>query len=252
MTGSCAERDAPTVEACIRKDLAACYRLIALQGWDDLIYTHVSAHVPGPKPAFLINPIGLMFEEIRASDLVKVDLEGRVLERSPRRINAAGFVIHSAVHAARPDAGCVIHLHTAAGVAVSALEAGLLPLNQSAIGVAVDMAYHKFEGPALHLEERERLIADLGDRNTMILRNHGTLTVGATVAEAFHRMYFLERACEMQALTLGMGQPLHHPADEAIEATARITRTISSEMVLEHAWPALLRRLDRVSPGYRE
>lgn len=245
-------QEAAALEARIRVDLAACYRLIALRGWDDLIYTHISAHVPGPEPAFLINPIGLMFDEIRASDLVKVDLEGRILEPSPRNINAAGFVIHSAVHAARPDAGCVIHLHTPAGVAVSALEAGLLPLNQSAIGVATDMAYHEFEGPALHLEERERLVADLGTCSAMILRNHGTLALGPTVAEAYHRMYFLERACEIQILTLGMGQPLHHPAAEAVEVTAEVTRSISGRMIHNHAWPALLRRLDRVSPGYAD
>jgi len=233
-------------------DLAACYRLIALYGWDDLIYTHVSAHVPGPEPAFLINPIGLMFDEIRASDLVKVDLQGRVLDASSKSINAAGFVIHSAVHAARSDAGCVVHLHTPAGVAVSALAAGLMPLNQSAIGVATDMAYHEFEGPALDLEERERLVADLGSRNAMILRNHGTLTLGPSVPEAFHRMYFLERACEIQTLTLGMGQALHQPAAQAIEATQEVTRSISRSMVHDHAWPALLRRLDRVSPGYRD
>nr|WP_314437216.1 class II aldolase/adducin family protein [uncultured Brevundimonas sp.] len=236
----------------VRVDLAACYRLVAHFGWDDLIYTHISAHVPGRERRFLINPLGMMFDEIRASDLVVVDLDGVRANATDSPINEAGFVIHSAVHAARPDVGCVLHLHTPAGMAVSALKDGLLPLNQSAMGVAADLAFHDFEGPALHLDERERLVADLGAKNTMILRNHGTLAVGATVAEAFHRMYFFERACATQALTLSMGQPLNAASPEAIAATEAVTRSISGGMVRDFTWPALLRMLDRKDSSYRD
>ena len=185
-----------------RLDLAATYRLVALYGWDELIFTHISARVPGPEHHFLVNPYGMLFEEITASTLVKVDMDGAVVGASEFPVNPAAFTIHSAVHMSRADAGCVIHLHTLDGVAVSAQEQGLLPLDQHAMLLLGDLAYHDYEGVALDLDERERLIADLGERNVMILRNHGTLTVGKTCADAFMRMFFLERACAIQTRAL--------------------------------------------------
>src|ERR1700738_4602296 len=179
-----------------RVDLAAAYRLVAHYGWDALIFTHISARVPGPDHHFLINPYGLLFGEMTASNLLKVDLDGNLVEPTPYFFNPAGFTIHSAVHAAREDAKCVLHLHTVAGVAVSCQEHGLLPINQTAMLLNGQIAYHEYEGVALELDERPRLVADLGTKNAMILRNHGTLAVGPTVAEAFLLMYFLERACE--------------------------------------------------------
>ena len=185
-------------ERAVRIDLAACYRLVALYGWDDLVFTHISARVPGPEHHFLINPYGMMFEEITASSLVKVDADGNALGNSPYAVNPAGFTIHSAVHEVREDAGCVIHLHTPDGTAVATSSTGLLPLNQTAQLVLPDLAYHDYEGVALDLDERPRLQRDLSRHNIMLLRNHGTLTVGRSVAEAFLRMYLLERACTMQ------------------------------------------------------
>lgn len=193
-------------EWALRVDLAAAYRLVALYGWDDLIFTHLSARVPGPEHHFLINPYTHMFEEITASSLVKIDIDGNKVSDSPAPVNRAGFVIHSAIHAAREDAMAVLHLHTPHGQAVSAMAEGLLPHTQTAMIAGRDVAYHDFEGIATDLDERERLVADLGDRHAMILRNHGTLTVGSTVAQAFIRMYFLERACEAQVLMLSAGR----------------------------------------------
>ncbi len=181
-----------------RVALAACYRLVALYGWDDLIFTHISARVPGPEHHFLINPYGWLFSEITASSLVKVDLDGRKVDASPHEVNPAGFTIHSAIHAARDDAHCVLHVHSVNGVAVSAQRDGLLPLSQHAMFALASLAYHDYEGVALNEDEKPRLVRDLGDRRSLILRNHGLLTVGRTVAEAFVAMYFLEAACMMQ------------------------------------------------------
>ncbi len=233
-----------------RVDLAAVYRLVALYGWDDMIFTHISARVPGPEHHFLINPYGLLFSEITASSLVKVDLEGEIVSPTSYFINPAGFTIHSAVHAAREDALCVIHLHTDQGVAVSAQKEGLLPLSQHALIVLPTLAYHDYEGIALDLDERERLVKDLGDKNLMLLRNHGTLAVGGTAAQAFMAMFYLERACMQQVMALSAGRDrvLHAP-DEAQETVrGQVTRGPGATGGL--AWPGLLRRLDKESPGY--
>lgn len=238
-------------EAELRRDLAAAYRLVALFGWDDLVATHISVRLPEPN-AFLINPFGMLFDEIRPADLVKVDLDGAVLSPTPWKVNHAGFVIHSAIHAARHDALCAVHLHTLDGVAVSTLEAGLLPLNQTAMLVASDLAFHEYEGVASNLDERARLVADLGDKNAMFLRNHGTLAVGRTVAEAFTTMYHLETACSIQVRALGMGRPLHPVAPEVIATVARFGPMGGLEMVARDlVWPALLRKLDRLDPEWR-
>ncbi len=240
--------DIPETEWQIRVDLAACYRLVELFGWSDLIATHISARLPG-RDAFLINPFGMAFDEITASSLITIDLDGNVIGTSACNVNKAGFTIHSAVHQVRHDAGCVMHLHSADGMAVSALEEGLLPLNQTAMLLTGDIALHEYEGPALHLEERERLQRDLGERHLMLLRNHGTLALGATVAEAFVRMHMLERACSAQVRTLGMGRPLH----AVLESARLITEAMGVGAMARYgalAWPALLRRLDRELPGY--
>ena len=235
-------------------DLAAAYRLVALYGWDDLIFTHLSARAPGPEHHFLINDYSLMFEEITASNLLKIDLEGNKVGDAPGAVNRAGFVIHSAIHAAREDALAVIHLHTPHGQAVSAMKEGLLPHTQTAMIAHHDVAYHDHEGIADALEERERIVADLGDRNALILRNHGTLAVGSSVAEAFVRMYFLERACEVQVLMLSAGRAgLNDPPAGAVETVKAQARSPQARVIAEHvAWPALLRKLDRIDPGYRD
>lgn len=247
---------APTpAELETRRDLAACYRLVAHHGWDDLLATHLSAKIPGEE-AFLINPFGLMFDEITASSLVKVDLDGNILQPTAYPVNRAGFVIHSAVHAVRADAGCVMHLHTRDGVAVSAVEGGLLPLNQTAMIVRDTLAFHAYEGVAVDEAERARLAADLGACKLMLLYNHGTLSVGASVAEAFLQIYMLEWACAAQVRTLAMGLPLHAASDEVIAKTGREFGLDNRAMVEGYArnllWPALLRKLDRVSPGYAD
>ncbi len=236
-----------------RVNLAACYRLIAYYGWDDLVDTHISARVPGPEHHFLINPYGLMFDEITASSLVKVDLDGNQLTESPFSINPAGFTIHSAIHEVREDAGCVIHLHTPDGTAVASCTEGLLPLNQTAQLVTFDLAYHDYEGIALDHDERPRLQRDLGSKNHMLLRNHGTLTVGRSVASAFERMFHLERACTMQVRTRMLGSVVY-PVDPAV--IDKNTRLLSNPERQELrsttlVWPALLRKLDRLDPGYR-
>lgn len=233
-----------------RVELAAAYRLVAHFGWDDLIFTHISARVPGPEHHFLINPYGLLFNEIDASSLVKVDLDGVVVDASTSPINPAGFTIHSAVHAAREDAMCVMHLHTIAGVAVSAQKNGLLPLNQTAMLVSGHLSYHEYEGVALDLGERPRLVADLGTNDAMILRNHGTLTVGASVPAAFLTMYFLERACAMQVATLAGGGAVHHPAD-AVKALVALQASGSRASLDRLAWAPLIRLLDRTDPSYK-
>ena len=241
-------------EAAIRVDLAACYRLVALNGWDDLIFTHISARVPGPEHHFLINPYGMMFEEITASSLIKIDMQGKAIGASPYPVNPAGFTIHSAVHEVREDAGCVMHLHTPDGTAVSTSQEGLLPLNQTAQLVLPDLAYHDYEGVALDHDERPRLQRDLGAKNIMLLHNHGTLAVGRTCAEAYLRMYFLERACTMQVRTRMLGgQESDHPtAPAVIEKNAALARSGGLSMLAQKlVWPALLRKLDRVDPGFR-
>jgi ribulose-5-phosphate 4-epimerase/fuculose-1-phosphate aldolase len=233
-----------------RVDLAAAYRLVAHYGWDDLIFTHISARVPGPEHHFLINPYGMLFSEITASSLVKVDLDGNVVEPTPYFINPAGFTIHSAIHAAREDAKCVLHLHTPGGVAVSCQEEGLLPLNQTAMLVRDQIAYHEYEGVALLLDERPRLVADLGEKNLMLLRNHGTLAVGPTVGEAFLAMYFLERACATQIAALAGGVQLHYPSPEVIDVVKR-QATVGIPQVAKLAWDAQLRLLDAKDPSYK-
>ena len=233
-----------------RIDLAAAYRLVAHYGWDDMIFTHISARVPGPDHHFLINPYGMLFSEITASSLIKVDLDGNIVEPTPYFFNPAGFTIHSAVHAAREDAKCVLHLHTVAGVAVSCQEDGLLPLNQTAMLLNDQIAYHEYEGVALLLDERPRLVADLGEKNAMLLRNHGTLTVGATVGEAFLTMYFLERSCATQVALLAGSVPLHYPSPEVQEVVKR-QATVGVAPVAKLAWDAQLRMLDAKDPSYK-
>ncbi len=243
-------------EWAMRVDLAACYRLVDLFGWSDLLGTHVSARVPGEEGAFLINPYGLLFEEITASSLVKVDEEGNILSTTDRHINPAGFVIHSAIHVARPEVACALHTHTPAGVGVATQKDGLLPLTQHALAVIAHIAYHDYEGIATDPSERERLVRDLGDANVLVLRNHGLLTVGRTVAEAFVWMYRAERACRMQlAFQQAGAEPVAIPAEVQEVTIARNRKANSPEghrPIGVHEWPALLRKLDHVDPSYRE
>jgi ribulose-5-phosphate 4-epimerase/fuculose-1-phosphate aldolase len=247
MSTAAISRAPDTAEASLRRDLAAAYRLVSLFGWDDLVATHISVRLPDHR-GFLINPFGMLFDEIRPKDLVKVDMDGTLLEPTEWMVNEAGFVIHSAIHQAREDALCVMHLHTQDGVAVSCLEEGLLPLNQTAMLVARDVAYHDFEGIAVNLEERARLAADLGDKSLMILRNHGTLAIGTSVGDAFQSMYQLETACSIQVRALGMGRAIHEPSEGSI------TQVSSQRPMIRRgagiSWRALLRKLDRVAPGW--
>jgi ribulose-5-phosphate 4-epimerase/fuculose-1-phosphate aldolase len=235
-----------------RVDLAAAYRLVANYGWDDLVFTHISARVPGPEHHFLINPYGMMFEEITASSLVKVDLEGNIVMATSYQINPAGFTIHSAVHAAREDALCVLHLHTDYGIAVSAQADGLLPISQQSLFALSSLAYHNYEGLALNDEEKPRLVADLGKKTSLILRNHGLLTVGQTVAEAFMSMFLLERACKIQILAQSGGAKLMRVSDDILEQipaqVAMVTHGGGGQLI----WPGLLRKLDRMGAGYRD
>ena len=232
-------------EIAVRRDLAAAYQLCALFGWDDLVYTHISARVPGPDHHFLVNPLGLGFDEITASSLIKIDLDGNVIgDSGGYEPNAAGFVIHGAIHSTRENAGCVMHLHTEAQMALSTLPEGLLPLTQHAMRLYGRISYHDYEGIALSSGERVRLIADLGDSTAMILRNHGSLTVGATVAQAFVEMFYLEKAARSQLLAQATGQPLIISPRETIELTARQWQ---SQLDSGIEWPALLRRLERAA-----
>jgi ribulose-5-phosphate 4-epimerase/fuculose-1-phosphate aldolase len=235
-------------EWAVRCDLAALYRLVALHGWDDMVYTHISARVPGPEHHFLINPYGMFFEEITASSLVKIDLEGEIVEPTPYAVNPAGFTIHSAIHEARDDARFVLHLHTNAGVAVSAQKDGLLPLSQHALIALPFLSYHEYEGIALDLGERERLVRDLGQKHLMLLWNHGTLAVGETAADCWLGIYFLERACQMQVQALSGGRDNVRIAP--IEAQETVRQQMSRGMGGKLAWPGCLRKLDRESPGY--
>ncbi|HEX8418909.1 MAG TPA: class II aldolase/adducin family protein [Sphingomonas sp.] len=236
-----------------RVDLAAAYRLVALYGWDDLIFTHLSARVPGPEHHFLINPYDMMFEEITASSLVKIDVHGQPVGKTDHPVNPAGFTIHSAIHMARDDAAAVMHLHTPHGQAVSAMEFGLLPHTQTSMIAGHDVAYHDYEGIATDLEERERLVADIGTKNAMILRNHGTLAVGESVGACFLRLYFLERACEAQVLMLSAGREnLNNPPQGVDDKVANQSNPKGMGMLAERlAWPALLRKLDRIDPSFR-
>ena len=227
-----------------RIDLAAAYRLVALYKWDDLVFTHITVRVPDAEDQFLINPYGLFFDEITASSLVKIDLQGRKVQDSPFEVNPAGFVIHSAIHAARHDARCVMHTHTLNGVAVSAQRAGLLPISQHSMFSLASLGYHDFEGPALNDDEKPRLVADLGDKSALILRNHGLLTVGETVADAFVAMYYLEASCAIHVRAQAGGELIPVPKEVLDQA---VSRTRQGPRV----WPGLLRRLDRLDPSYK-
>ncbi len=233
-----------------RVDLAACYRLIADFGWDDLVFTHVSARVPGTHD-FLINPYGFMFEEITASSLVRVDLEGRKTLDSPYEINPAGYTIHSAIHAAREDAGCVLHVHTVAGVAVSAQKEGLLPISQPATLVMTSLSYHDYEGLAMNPDEKPRLQTDLGNTRNMILRNHGLLTVGRSVADAFLAMFVLQRACEAQVLAQSGGAELIKVPQAVLDTVPEYSRQVMRGSGSNLVWPALLRKMDRLDSSFR-
>ncbi len=235
----------------LRVDLAACYRLVARYGWSDLIFTHISARLPGDAHEFLINPYGLMFHEITASSLIRVDSGGNALNESPFGVNQAGFVIHSAVHAARADVGCVLHTHTRAGVAVSAQRCGVLPISQQSTFVLASLTYHDYEGVAIRDEEKPRLQADLGDKTFFCLRNHGLLTVGASIADAFLAMYVFESACQIQISAQAGGELI--TVDPAIVAgTAHAMRVQTGGLGAQFVWPSLIRDLERSDPGYRE
>ena len=243
----------PDPERAIRVDLAAAYRLVALFGWDDLIFTHISARVPGPEHHFLINPYGMTFDEITASSLVKIGLDGQPIGTSRYPVNPAGFTIHSAIHEVREDAGCVMHLHTLDGTAVATSREGLQPLNQTAQLVIGDLAYHDYEGVALDHAERPRLQQDLGTKNLMLLRNHGTLSIGRSCADAFMRMYYLERACSMQVRTRILGRDDHPTAPEVIEKNVALGKAGGMSYLADNLlWPAMLRKLDRIDPSFRE
>ena len=239
------------VERQTRMDLAAAYRLVALNGWDDLIYTHISASVPEEPGHFLINPFGLAFDEVCASNLVKIDIEGNVVGASAHPVNATGFALHAAVHRARSDAFCVMHLHNTAGIAVSAQREGLLPLSQHALRFHTQLAYHDYEGLAFTPEEGVKLVEHLADKPAMLLRNHGTMTVGRTIAEAYVLMATLVKACEIQLQAQASDGGLVLPAEAVIERAAIQLRDDGAvEGVLE--WPALLRKLDRIDASYRD
>ncbi|MDZ7936886.1 MAG: class II aldolase/adducin family protein [Rhodoferax sp.] len=235
----------------LRVDLAACYRLVALYGWSDLVFTHISARIPGPEHHFLINPYGLMFDEITASSLVKVDQQCNKLIESPYPVNPAGFVIHSAVHEAREDAGCVMHTHTRAGVAVSAQKAGILPLSQQSTFVLASLAYHDYEGVAFRPEEKPRLQADLGTANFLVLRNHGLLVVGKTIADAFLSMYTLEATCQIQ-LGAQAGGELTHVNPAIVQGVAEASRVQTGGLGGAFVWPALIRKLNRTDTSYQD
>ena len=234
----------------LRVDLAACYRLVAAYGWSDLIFTHISARIPGPEHQFLINPYGLLFEEITASSLIKIDQAGNKLSESVHPVNPAGFVIHSAVHAVREDAACVLHTHTRAGVAVSAQACGVLPISQQSTFVLASLGYHNYEGVALHDEEKPRLQADLGNANHLMLRNHGLLTVATSIPEAFLLMYNFESTCQIQ-ISAQAGGALTRVDPRIIDGVGHAMRTQSNGLGGAFAWPAMLRKLDRMDSSFR-
>ncbi len=235
----------------LRVDLAAGYRLVAAYGMSDLVYTHISARIAGPEHHFLINPYGMMFDEITASSLVKVDQSCNKLSESAFPVNPAGFTIHSAIHQARENAGCVLHTHTRAGIAVSAQKCGVLPISQQSTFVLSSLAYHDYEGVALRDEEKPRLQADLGSCNFLMLRNHGLLTVGRTVADAFMSMYTFENTCRIQVDALAGGQELTMVDPRILQGMSEVTRSVTVGMGSGLAWPALLRKLDRMDSGYK-
>jgi ribulose-5-phosphate 4-epimerase/fuculose-1-phosphate aldolase len=233
----------------VRVDLAAFYRTIPYFGWDDLIFTHISARVPGTEDHFLINPYGFLFDEITASNLIKVDINGKIISETNNPINPAGFIIHSAIHEARSDAHCIVHLHSDDGVAVASLKDGLLPLAQTGMLVRNQIAYHDYEGVALLEDEKKRLVADLGDKNLMILRNHGTLAAGKNVADAFTYIYFLERACTYQVRAMAGKLELNNPSPEAIETT-RQQGEATQGMAGALLWPAVRRKMEKLDPSF--
>ena len=234
----------------LRCDLAACYRLVAAYGWSDLVFTHISVRLPGPDHHFLINPYGLMFDEITASSLIKVDQHCNKLIESPFPVNPAGFVIHSAVHEAREDVQCVLHTHTRAGVAVSAQKAGVLPISQQSTFVLASLAYHDYEGVAFRPDEKPRLQADLGAANFLMLRNHGLLTCGASIADAFLNMYVFESTCQIQ-LAAQAGGELISVDPRIVAGVAEAMRVQTGGMGGAFAWPALLRKVEKLDPAYR-
>ncbi|MEM6819725.1 MAG: class II aldolase/adducin family protein [Pseudomonadota bacterium] len=235
-----------------RVALAAAYRLVALHGWDDLVFTHISAAVPGEEGHFLINPYGLFFEEITASSLVKVNLAGEKVMESDFPINPAGFVIHSAIHEARHDVKCVLHTHTRAGIAVSAQEDGLLPISQQSLFLMANVGYHNYEGVALNDDEKPRLVADLGDKAALILRNHGLLTAASTIPEAFLIMYALEASCQIQINAQSGGGALIRIPEQILAGAAEQRRVVTKGLGADLVWPGLLRKLDRNNPGYAD
>jgi ribulose-5-phosphate 4-epimerase/fuculose-1-phosphate aldolase len=250
------ENNMTEAEHTTRVDLAAAFRLVDLYGWSDMLATHLSARIPGPDEHFLINPVGMMFEEMTASCLVKVDIDGNILSESEFGINPAGYTIHSAVHMGRKDAGCVMHTHTAAGLGVATQKSGLLPLTQMALAVIAQTGYHDYEGPAFDLRERDRLINDLASNNVLILRNHGLLTVGKTVAEAFVWLFRAERACRFQLSFQQAGVPAQEIPKEvqdiSIERSKKAISASGHRPIGQFEWPALLRKLNRENPGYAQ
>jgi ribulose-5-phosphate 4-epimerase/fuculose-1-phosphate aldolase len=247
------KRNISELEWNARVELAACYRLFDRLGWHELIYNHITVRVPGTTDQFLINPFGLMYREVKASNLVKLDLAGNKLDDSPYEVNPAGFVVHSAVHAVRHDVHCVMHTHTTAGQAVACQEQGLVPFSFNATFFTDRIAYHEFEGITLDTEECGRLAASLGDRNLMILRNHGLLACGRTVADAFADMYQLQRACEVQIAAQSGGAAIHMPPREiTLHVAEQYARTRASGVANAKMWAAMMRWMDEVDPGYRE
>ena len=236
----------------LRIDLAACYRLVALYGWSDLVFTHISARVPGPEHHFLINPYGLMFDEITASSLVKVDQQCNKIIESPYPVNPAGFVIHSAVHAAREDIQCVLHTHTKAGIAVSAQKNGVLPISQQSTFVLASLAYHDYEGVAFRDDEKPRLQADMGHANFLMLRNHGLLTCGKTIADAFLSMYTFENTCQIQIAAQSGGSELTHVDPRIIDGVGQAMKVQSGGLGGMFVWPSLIRKLDRIDDSYKQ
>ncbi|RIX84981.1 class II aldolase/adducin family protein [Acidovorax cavernicola] len=236
----------------LRVDLAACYRLVALYGWSDLVFTHISARVPGPEHHFLINPYGLMFDEITASSLVKVDQQCNKIIDSPYPVNPAGFVIHSAVHAAREDIQCVLHTHTRAGIAVSAQKNGVLPISQQSTFVLASLAYHDYEGVAFRDDEKPRLQADMGNANFLMLRNHGLLTCGKTIADAFLSMYTFENTCQIQIAAQAGGGELTHVDPRIIDGVGQAMKVQSGGLGGMFVWPSLIRKLDRIDDSYKQ
>jgi ribulose-5-phosphate 4-epimerase/fuculose-1-phosphate aldolase len=251
MTQHAAEAAEDITEQSLRIDLAACYRLVALFKWDDIVFTHISARLPGDKHHFLINPYGMLFDEITASSLVAVDAQGAKVSSSPYPVNPAGFIIHSAIHDARHDVRCVLHVHTRAGIAVSAQKSGLLPISQQATIALSSLGYHDYEGIAVHDDEKPRLVRDLGRHTALILRNHGLLTVGRTIADAFLAMFTLESACEIQVLAQAGGGELISVDPRIVAGVKASVNTVTKGGGGALAWPGLLRRLDRIDPSYK-